>query len=208
MKRAPLGIALLLALAGCDGSRGDGGAAGELPAENAVPEAPAEPTAVPADSSTAEAIAAALDDTAWTAGPTEIASGAHRPVTINTVRAASNPEWDRAVWEFVGDSLPGYRIEFADAPIRQCGSGRELQVAGDAWLRVRIAPARGHDDVGNSTLSDEDRANLLLLPVVRELRQTCDFEGVAEWVLGLTAPRPYRVLELSDPSRLVVDVHY
>lgn len=199
----PLVVPLLLAQVACDAGSGDGRGAGE---PRRV-EAPAPPPPGDTAPTTADSLGAVLDDPAWSTGVTEAPSRAGRPVTINTVRAGGNTGWDRVVWEFVGDSLPGYRLELADRPILQCGSGRELQVAGDAWLRVRFAPARGHDEGGNSTLSDQDRANLLLLPMVRELRQTCDFEGVAEWVLGLAAPHPYRVLELGDPSRVVVDVH-
>jgi hypothetical protein len=34
----------------------------------------------------------------------------------------------------------------------------------------------------------------------------CDFEGNVEWVLGVRHPSRFRVTELSDPWRVVVDV--
>jgi hypothetical protein len=46
------------------------------------------------------------------------------------------------------------------------------------------------------------------LPVLLQLEPTCDFEGEVSWVLGVKAPNRYRVLELKDPPRLVVDVRH
>jgi hypothetical protein len=37
---------------------------------------------------------------------------------------------------------------------------------------------------------------------------TCDFEGKVVFVLGLVSKKPYRVVELQNPTRLVVDVKH
>lgn len=42
--------------------------------------------------------------------------------------------------------------------------------------------------------------------VLRDIERTCDFEAVVTWVLGVSSSRPFRVTELSEPTRLVVDV--
>jgi hypothetical protein len=34
---------------------------------------------------------------------------------------------------------------------------------------------------------------------------SCDFEGVVAWVVDTAQARPFRVVELQDPPRLVVD---
>jgi hypothetical protein len=44
--------------------------------------------------------------------------------------------------------------------------------------------------------------------VLKELKLICDFEGQVEWLLGLAARNGYRVLELTEPPRLVVDVRH
>lgn len=75
---------------------------------------------------------------------------------------------------------------------------------GDGWLLVRLEPARGHDDEGRSTLAE--RRARPALPVINEIVLICDFEAQVEWVLGVATPNAYRVLELSQPRRLVVDV--
>jgi hypothetical protein len=43
---------------------------------------------------------------------------------------------------------------------------------------------------------------------VKEIELSCDFEGEVSWVLGLSARKPYRVHELSDPARLVIDIQH
>ena len=44
------------------------------------------------------------------------------------------------------------------------------------------------------------------LAVLVALALTCDFEAQVEWVAGLRSRRGFRVLELTQPPRLVVDV--
>lgn len=143
---------------------------------------------------------------AWTAGVTEVLRGTARPATLRAVRAARNEGWDRVVFEFDGASVPGYRVEYVDRPVRKCGSGDATEVAGQGWLEVRITPAQAHTDAGQATIADRERR--LALPVLKELEQTCDFEADVTWVLGVASPNRYRVQELTGPARLVVDVRH
>lgn len=125
---------------------------------------------------------------------------------LRAVRAARQEGFDRVVFEFEGAAVPGYHIEYVDKPIRRCGSGDETAVAGEGWLRVRLEPAQAHTEAGQVTVAQRERA--LRLPVLAELEQICDFEGQVEWVLGARRPNPYRVMELTSPARLVVDVRH
>lgn len=147
-----------------------------------------------------------IPDTSWTAGIVERQRANLRPVTLRSVRTARHPGFDRVVWEFEGTELPGYHLEYIDTPVRRCGSGEVTEIRGRGWLRVRLTPARAHTEAGEATV--EDRERLLDLPVFRELESTCDFEGSVEWVLGVAHPNRYRVTELHDPARLVVDVRH
>ncbi|HYG61033.1 MAG TPA: hypothetical protein VEL74_00505 [Thermoanaerobaculia bacterium] len=128
------------------------------------------------------------------------------PATLRDVRTARQAGFDRVVFEFAGGALPGYHLEYIDKPVRQCGSGEPVPLAGDAWLQVRLVPAYAHTDAGQATVQERERH--LDYPVLRELESTCDFEAHVEWVLGVASPNRYRVLELSDPTRLVVDVRH
>jgi hypothetical protein len=126
--------------------------------------------------------------------------------TLRAVRTARHETFDRVVFEFEGATAPGYHVEYIDRPVRTCGSGEVVPLAGDGWLEIRLQPAAAHDEAGNATV--EARAFGPDLPVLSELRLTCDFEADVTWVLGLRSPNRYRVLELSNPVRLVVDVKH
>jgi len=141
-----------------------------------------------------------------TAGIVEKSRADLRPVTLRDVRTALHPGFDRVVFEFAGAELPGYHPEYIDKPVRQCASGEVVPIAGDGWLQVRLVPAQAHTESGEPTIRERERR--LDYPVLRELESTCDFEGHAEWVLGVTSPNRYRVLELTGPPRLVVDVRH
>jgi hypothetical protein len=127
-----------------------------------------------------------------------------KPVVLRDVRAGEHEGFDRVVFELAGDQAPGYHVEYKDKPVRQCGSGLEAEVAGQRWLEVRLSPAQAHDEAGKATIKDRERKPKL--GVIQELELTCDFEGQVTWVLGVSSPNKYRVLELSKPARIVIDV--
>jgi hypothetical protein len=140
----------------------------------------------------------------WTAGIIQRDRAATGVATLSAARVARHDGFDRFVLEFEGSDLPSYHVEYVDRPVRQCGSGEVVDVAGDGWLLIRLEPARAHDDQGHATLAE--RRARPQLPVLIETRLLCDFEAQIEWVLGVASPNPYRVLELTRPVRLVVDV--
>ena len=159
------------------------------------------------------ASAVAQQDTAFagTLAPVQrvrsVPPGVPRPVLrhVETATGASSG-YDRVVFEFTGDSVPGYRVEYTTKPVQRCGSGDPVTVAGTGRLIVRFEPAQAHDEHGNLTPAERHRT--AGLPAVRELTLICDFEGQVAWVLGIAAPSEYRVSELTGPTRLVLDVRH
>ena len=139
----------------------------------------------------------------WTAGATHRAKAVTPPAILHAVRTGGHPGFDRTVWEFRG-GVPGYHIEYVDRPVRMCGSGNPTPLAGHGWLEVRMEPADAHDQQGRAAVARRQLAPRL--PILRELKQTCDFEAQVVWTLGVARPNRYRVFELSNPARLVVDV--
>jgi hypothetical protein len=206
-----------LLLAACQAACGGGQPADEGLAERVSPSptlvavvtptreagASASPAATPAPTATPEPGEPPAQEFVGTIG-TVGKEGGGEPALLRAVRTASHEGFDRVVFEFGGARLPGYHVEYVDKPVRQCGSGAAVPVAGDAWLRVRLTPANAHTERGEATVKDLSRrtgyANL------KELKSLCDFEAEVEWVLGLASPNRYRVLELANPARLVVDV--
>jgi hypothetical protein len=139
----------------------------------------------------------------WTAGAVKLQRQGLAPVTLRSVRAARNEGFDRVVFEFDGAQVPGYQLEYVDKPVIKCGSGDPTEVSGQAWLQVRLTPAQAHEGAQPTITERERKAGL---PVIQELELTCDFEGEVTWVLGSAHPNKYRVMELREPTRLVVDV--
>ncbi len=183
-------------------SEPDGGPVADAGAPEAVaPPAPAAPSApsgaVPPED---------LKHREWTAGNVALRRPSLRPVTLKAVRAARNEGFDRVVFEFEGPHVPGYQVEYIDSPVIKCGSGDPTAVAGQGWLQVRLTPAQAHTEQGQATVTAREQKPAL--PVLQELELTCDFEGEVTWVLGNGKPNKYRVMELREPTRLVVDVQH
>jgi hypothetical protein len=128
-----------------------------------------------------------------------------RPVTLQKVETVSCGGYDRVIFTF-DRAVPSYTVQYIDRPIRECGSGNVVSVAGDAWLEVRFAPAQAHTESGVATVSQRNRT--LNYANLRQLVSTCDFESHVNWVLGVGKPGRFRATELNNPPRLVLDVRH
>jgi hypothetical protein len=162
-------------------------------------------TAIPLpDSAAADTAAKRPAPTGWGTAPRQ-GGTPNVPTTLRGVRAASNPEgFDRMVLDFGTDPVPGWHASYSARPVLSCGSGEPVQVEGERWLRVRLQTAQAHDEQGQPTV--RQRRLPLGMPVLRELAIACDFEGEVEVVLGVSAANPYRVMQLANPTRLVIDI--
>jgi hypothetical protein len=215
----PAAAALLLALLliGCSDRRGSRDlreayrtslpAAGSEVRPGAGDASAGDPDA-PGGAGAPEAAADTLPGTAFegTAGIIRQQHQVRGAVIVEAARTASHGGFDRVVLEFRGNEIPSYHLEYVDRPVRDCGSGDAIPVPGDGWLMVRLQPARGHTDDYEPTITRAERRRQLDHPNLKGLVVSCDFEAVMEWVLGVGSPNRYRVMELRDPARLVVDV--
>ena len=166
-----------------------------------------------ADTTTATATATATEpdptDTAtWTVGMTAAPESVGAPPmpVLTALRTGTHPDYERMTVEIGPEASgpPGYRVEYIDRPLTECGSGNQIFPVGDAWLELRLEPAAAHTEAGQPTLGAREIAvqGRLLLRIYR----TCDFEGVVTLVMALASPNPYRVSTLADPWRIAVDV--
>jgi hypothetical protein len=142
----------------------------------------------------------------WTARNVELKRALPGQATLRSVRAGQHADFDRVVFEFEGTRLPGYHLSYIDKPVIKCGSGDPTPVDGQGFLEVRFTPARAHDEQGQLTVDTLELKPRL--PVLLEVERTCDFEGEVTWVLGNKSPNKFRVMELKEPTRLVVDVQH
>jgi hypothetical protein len=129
-------------------------------------------------------------------------------VFLVDARVGSHEGYDRVVWELAGDGTPGYRVGWTDDP-RRDGSGEVVDLPGDATLQVVLvgvgippdAPAGITPYDGPQTLSLDSTA-------VTEVAVGDIFEGYLTGFVGAEAERPFEVVLLSGPTRVVVDVSH
>ncbi len=146
-------------------------------------------------------------------GGTEPVSGARvGPVALLTdLRVARHAGFDRVVLEFE-DARPAYQVGYADPPFTDV-PGDIVGVAGNAFLTVWATGATTSDweasTDGNlvQTFTGPDRLRTGTTNITEVLFVT-DFESESEFIIGLAEVTPFRVLELSDPYRLVIDVRH
>ena len=210
LRRAALVLILPALLAACSASVP--GTAGKTPARPASSASglTASPAAGPAVTSAPSSSSFACSN--------QLSGGTPSLVQLTDVRVASHPGFDRITFQFAGAgsypatgraAVPVYKLAMLPSPnfVRD-PSGLGLQLAGSAGLRVVFQGASDYD----STMSDAPRTykgSLDIhagLPAVREVAQVGDFERVLSWGAGLASSPCLRTTELSNPSRLVIDV--
>lgn len=59
---------------------------------------------------------------------------------LTEIRAGSHEEYDRVVFEFAGEDVPGYEFRHATPPFHHDPSGKEVDVDGEAWIETPDAP--------------------------------------------------------------------
>ena len=147
-------------------------------------------------------------DTLPGAGTSPVVAPATAKVTslLDRVAVGRHAGYDRVVFQFRDKGLPGYRVEYVQPPLKEDGSGNPVDVAGNAFVLVRMDPASGFDvSSGEGELVYKGPKRLPGASVVKEVVRTGDFEAVLSWAIGLEGKVPFRVTTAASPSRLIVD---
>lgn len=125
---------------------------------------------------------------------------------ITDVRVAGHDGYDRIVFEFAA-GLPEYSIASATPPFTRDPSGLPLAVAGSAFLSLVMQGGTAVTPEGTLTYSGPTDFSPALT-TVSQLVEAGDFEAVSSWYVGLSGTSCIRVLTLSNPSRLVIDIEH
>jgi hypothetical protein len=121
--------------------------------------------------------------------------------TLDRIRAAHHPGYDRVVFDFKGGLPASVRVRYVDELLAD-GSGLPVRIAGRAVLRVRFEPAKAHNASGQTVVARKAFA----LPNVMTTVRAGDFEAVTTYGIGLAKKTPYQVFTLRDPYRVVIDI--
>jgi hypothetical protein len=190
-------VLTMLTLAACDGSGSDDRAG---PATTAGTRAPTTTATTPASTATT---AAAAWSTAARTGPGGTQPPDGPSAKLGAIRAAGHPGYDRVVFQFEGAEVPGYRIEY----VREITLGETddqfLTLQGGALVEATFQGSASEDyRPGTQTVPDK---LTLGLAQVKQIGLAEDWEGVVRLGIGLDHRAGFRVLELHDPARVVVD---
>lgn len=150
-------------------------------------------------------------DTLEGAGTQPVSAPAEIEATalLERVAVARHEGYDRVVFQF-RNGLPGYLVEYVEPPLHEDGSGDEVEIAGNAFVLVRMERASGFDlETAEGELVYTGPRRIAGASAgtstVREVVRTGDFEAVLSWAVGLEDRVDFRVLTLDNPARLVVD---
>ena len=119
------------------------------------------------------------------------------------VRTGRHAAYDRTVFDFTGGT-PGYRVEYGT--LVSGGTGNPIPLAGAAALVVVFTPAFAHDINTGAVTYDITRTLNPKLPTLRQIKFGEDFEAHVSAGLGLADRVGFRVFQLHNPDRVVIDV--
>jgi Putative peptidoglycan binding domain/Sporulation and spore germination len=126
--------------------------------------------------------------------------------TLRQVRVSRHDGFDRTVFEFDG-GRPAYTVRYTGVATTG-GAGSPIPAGGTTALQIDLAAHTVDMEAADFPRTFEDAVLTPRYPTLRTLRYGNEFEGLATFAAGLRARTGFRVLELSNPTRLAIDVAY
>jgi hypothetical protein len=128
---------------------------------------------------------------------------------LRQVRATSQKTFDRVVFEFDG-SIPNYNIKYLTSRIYEDLDGKHrIKIAGKVFLQLELFvipyDERQDEFAKRKGFSPKGR---LKMPSFREIDDKGTFEGFYDFLFGMSSRKVFRVSELSNPARLVIDLRH
>ncbi|TMF85242.1 MAG: hypothetical protein E6I07_11130 [Chloroflexi bacterium] len=121
--------------------------------------------------------------------------------TVTGIRIAHHDGYDRLVIDFSSGTtaVPQYDLTRQNSStVVRDASGQSVTLEGSAGIRAVLR----NSDIASGVPSDLKPR----LPEIREIANIGNFERVVSYGVGLKTAACFRVLELSGPTRLVIDV--
>lgn len=119
------------------------------------------------------------------------------------MRVGKQKGFDRVVFEMDG-TLPKWYVRYEKPPFETYGD-QYMKLRGKAFVHVSIYMVRYTDENREANEKLERRQNRIKWPVIRQVKTSSFFEGEIEYLIGVSKRTPFRVLNLSNPTRLVID---
>ena len=129
--------------------------------------------------------------------------------SLVNVSTSSGEGTQRLVFEFAGDTAPGWQVGYEPLPVLADPTGEPVPLTGPVALVVRMTPAATVNlDDGSFTPTYDGPRQLAVEggSPASELVLAGDFEGLMTWAVGLDARVPFVVDTLASPTRLVIDL--
>ncbi len=137
----------------------------------------------------------------WSTEPVDIKHHVVGEPRIVNLRVGRHGTYDRVVVDLDGP-IRSYHVGY----VRQfvTPQGTPIQLPGAAILALHLGGAT-HDNRGNSVYRGNPQETYAFPSVLAST--LIDFEGV-DFGLGIAERSPFRVFELSSPTRIVIDIHH
>lgn len=125
--------------------------------------------------------------------------------TLRKVRVGRHDGFDRLVFEFDGGQ-PGYSVRYVPVA-RTDGLGAPIATLGTVALQIHLqAESVDLQAQGFPLTFEPDGPITPRYPTLRQVRYGGFFEGGSTFAAGLTGRSGFRLLELTGPPRLAIDV--
>ncbi|GAB3085506.1 hypothetical protein GCM10027157_18040 [Corynebacterium aquatimens] len=156
---------------------------------------------------TPEQKAASTDSTqklnGFSAEPTEVFGGPLAQLRTTDIRVGSHAGYDRVVFEFEGTGTPEFHAGYTDQPLQQA-SGYPVEVPGSAALELMIHGTSLDMSMDAKYGMKKDWG--LTSGSITSVVGGGTFEADGQYFIGVDSTRPYKVMVLENPTRLVVDI--
>jgi hypothetical protein len=117
---------------------------------------------------------------------------------VSGIRVTSRQGYTRLVVDLSSHGVPAWTARYTEA---SGPGGGPIQIEGDAFLRVAVQTGAGPGNQGQSDTK-------LSPGPIAEAKTTGSFEGSEEVLIGTRGGEvPFRAFALTDPGRIVIDMH-